>query len=181
MSPTTTTTLLRILPLLTSTTLLTYAYTEHLFLSPFTHASLHPSSTTFLPPYFRIWLSRGKYVIILGYPLTFLASAANLYTLSSLPPSSSSSSSTVWKLYAAGMLFNLAHIFVFGRRALGLLEDIKAGRGRRSEGGKGKEEGGDGGGVTESMRVWLEMHVFRTVTTDLPAWVCFVAAVCLGW
>lgn len=60
----------------------------------------------------------------------------------------------------------MAHIFVFGRKALGLLNDIKEGRPE--------------GEVTESLRVWLRMNAFRGVVTDFVAWGCFVGAVIFG-
>lgn len=147
--------LLRLFPALTSTTLLMFAFDEHHFLSPFASPTLLQRSNAFLPDYFQRWLRRGKWVIILGYPATFLGAAANLGI--------ARESTTATKLYATGLLFNLAHIMVFGPRMLGLLEDIK--------------EGVPQGNVVESLRTWLGINEVRAWTTDFPAWVCFVAAV----
>ncbi|CAI6230545.1 unnamed protein product [Periconia digitata] len=147
------TSLIRLLPALTSTTLLTYAFSESLFLTPFMHPTIRPQSNSFLPPYFARWLARAKYVIIIGYPATFLAGAANLL---------SSPGQFATKLYGTGMLFSLAHIFVFGPRMLGLLEDIK----------KGVPEGD----VMGSLGTWLRINWVRAWTTDFLAWGCFVGA-----
>jgi hypothetical protein len=61
-----------------------------------------------------------------------------------------------------GLLFSVGHIAIYAKGALKLLSDIK----------------GDvpKGNSTYSMGVWLKMNWVRALTTDLPAWVCFVVA-----
>jgi hypothetical protein len=59
-------------------------------------------------------------------------------------------------------VFAAAHLFIFGVKALKLLAMIRG----------GKPEGES----TVSMGKWLEMHLLRSVTVDLPAVICFVVA-----
>ena len=51
---------------------------------------------------------------------------------------------------------------LYMRMALRLIADI--------------ENGVPKGNVTESMAGWLKMNWVRALTTDLPAWLCFVTA-----
>ncbi|KAF7906307.1 hypothetical protein EAF00_000586 [Botryotinia globosa] len=98
---------------------------------------------------------RGRWVILLGYPGTCVLGVLNLLVAR---PQLKVAGAEKW--YAMGLLFSVAHVAIFGKRALKLLAEIK----------------GDvpKGNSTFSMAAWLRMHMVRTCTTDFPALVFFV-------
>ncbi|KAL7917629.1 hypothetical protein ACQKWADRAFT_306298 [Trichoderma austrokoningii] len=59
----------------------------------------------------------------------------------------------------AGLVFTLIH-FGFGNKVLGFMDRILA----NPELAQGEMAG------------WIKMHTVRTLTTDVPAWLCFVAS-----
>ncbi|ETS01579.1 hypothetical protein M419DRAFT_9128 [Trichoderma reesei RUT C-30] len=89
---------------------------------------------------------------------------------SALPPSGSASSSadqgqqeakankaSRWAI--AGLVFTLVH-FGFGSSVLAIMDKILS----APELAQGQ------------MAAWIQLHTVRTLTTDVPAWLCFVAA-----
>ncbi|KAF2501425.1 hypothetical protein BU16DRAFT_522397 [Lophium mytilinum] len=146
--------LLRLLPLLSQTLSVGYAIDEIIFLGTWMQPSLRARTNANLPPWFKIWVGRGVWPIMLGYPFTWTVSGLNfLFDRSAL----SASGAATW--YAAGALLSAAHM-LYGKKALGLLDDIS------NDVPKGNS--------AHSMEVWLKMHWQRTLLTDLPAWICFV-------
>jgi hypothetical protein len=153
--------ILRLLPLLTSSWVLAFAYDEHIFLGTWTRPEYKQVANIHLPAWFQLWGRRGRWTILLGYPsnyllaiLNLLVARSNLYAIGA----------TKW--YALGLLFSFGHIAIFGKTAIGLLADIKNDRPK--------------GNSTHSMEVWLKMNMIRAFTTDLPAWLCFAIAVVKG-
>lgn len=149
--------LLRLLPVLSSTVTLMFAVDEHIFLGTWMHPSLLTRSNANLPAWFTRWGRRGRWVILLGYPTNYILGISNL--LISRPELKAAGSES-W--YWMGLLFSVGHIAIYGKRALGLLKDIR--------------EDVPRGNSTHSMGVWLKMNWVRALTTDLPAWVCFIVA-----
>jgi hypothetical protein len=150
--------ILRLLPLLTSSWVLFFAYDEHIFLGTWTRPGYEQVTNVHLPKWFSLWGRRGRWAILLGYPsnyvlaiLNLLVARENLYAIGA----------TKW--YALGLLFSFGHIAIFGKTALGLIADIKNERPK--------------GNVAHSMKVWLKMNMIRAFITDLPAWICFVIAI----
>jgi hypothetical protein len=64
--------------------------------------------------------------------------------------------------YGAGLAFTLGH-FMFAPWILPSVARIK------EDGGKGQ--------VSGDMRVWLRVHVWRSIAVDLPGFICFLVAV----
>jgi hypothetical protein len=148
---------LRLLPVLTSAITLQFALDEHIFLGTWTRPEFRERANTHLPAWFYLWGRRGRWIILLGYPsnytlaiLNLLIARQELYAVSAA------------KWYALGLLFSFGHIAIYGKKAIGLLADIKADRPK--------------GNSSHSMSVWLTMNWIRALTTDLPAWLCFIVA-----
>jgi len=175
--------LLHLLPALSSTVTLMFALDEHLIFGTWMHPSLRARANTHLPAWWTRGGLRWRWVIILGYPVNYILGILNL--LASVSPPSrgvhhhqllqeattggggggggSSSSCKSW--YALGLMFSVAHM-LYARMALRLIADV--------------EDGVPRGNVTESLAGWLKMNWVRALTTDLPAWLCFVTAALKG-
>lgn len=148
--------LLRLLPVLSSTVTLMFAVDEHIFLGTWTRPSFRERANTHLPGWFQLWGRRGRWVILLGYPTNYALALLNL----GIARRELHNGAGWW--YAAGLLFSFGHIAIYGKKALGLLADI------RNDVPKGNS--------SHSMAVWLKMNWIRALTTDLPAWGCFIVA-----
>ena len=168
--------LLRLLPALSSTATLMFALDEHLIFGTWTHPSLRAraAANAHLPAWWTIGGLRWRWVIILGYPLNYTLGVLNLlasaFSVSPhhqqqqqlhLQEATATGSSRFKWWYALGLMFSVAHM-LYARMALRLIADIENGVAR--------------GDVAVSMAGWLRMNWVRALTTDLPAWLCFVTA-----
>jgi hypothetical protein len=149
--------LLRLSPIISSTISLQFAYDEYTFLSCWMQPSYRPEANALLPAWFTSWGPWGTKVVFGSFTFSLASGLANLFTGRGVEEA------TVGRYwYAAGFVFAAAHLFIFGVKALKLLAMIRG----------GKPEGES----TVSMGKWLEMHLLRSVTVDLPAVICFVVA-----
>ncbi len=149
--------LLRLLPVLSSTVTLMFAVDEHIFLGTWTRPSIQERANKHLPAWFQLWGRRGRWVILIGYPTNY---ALALLNLAVARKALYAAGATKW--YLLGLAFSFGHIAIYGKRAIKLLADI------RNDVPKGNS--------THSMAVWLKMNWIRALTTDLPAWTCFIVA-----
>ncbi|KAF4634782.1 hypothetical protein G7Y89_g3307 [Cudoniella acicularis] len=148
---------LRLLPVLTSTILLMFALDEHIFLGTWMEPTFRDRANAHLPVWFQHWGRRSRYVIILGYPGTYVLAVLNLIIGRNEMVAVGGD-----KWYWLGLMFSAAHIVFYARKALKLLAEIKADIPK--------------GNPTYSMGVWLKMNWTRALLTDLPAWICFIVA-----
>jgi hypothetical protein len=146
--------LILLLPLLTSTAFLEFAIDETFFFSLFLRPSHSAQSANLLPGYLLAF-SRPAILIIASILGTQLLTSLAAIALSD---------QTFW--YWTGFALTLAH-FPFAPFAAPLLTDIA-----KMEKGKGKEEE-----VKRKMERFLRVHLVRTWTVNLGAWVCFAIAV----
>lgn len=163
-------TLLRLIPLVSSTIALQFAYDEYTFLSNFTQPAISSSPTlsshaaSVLPVWFKRWgglWGHGVWVILICFPVTIISGLANYASLGPMPLMKYPShllSTRGW--YAAGTLFATAHLLGWGNKALGLLERIW-----RDE---------PEGSAMPALEEWLEMHWTRSWAVDVPAFLCFL-------
>jgi hypothetical protein len=149
--------LLRLLPVISSTISMQFAYDEYAFLSCWMDTSYTAQANTLLPPWFKNWGPWGTNVVFGSFGLSLASGMANFLTGRERPEAMVG---RYW--YAAGFVFAAAHLLVFGQKALKLLAMIRGGK--------------PGGESTVSMGKWLEMHRLRSFVVDLPAMVCFVVA-----
>lgn len=148
---------LRLLPVLSTTITLMFAVDEHIFLGTWMHPEFRDRANAHLPVWFQYWGRRGTWVIKLGYPANYIFGILNLLVARDQPRAAGSQN---W--YLLGLLFSIGHIAIYAKGALKLLAEIK------NDIPKGNS--------TYSMGVWLKMNWVRALTTDLPAWLCFIVA-----
>ncbi|KAH6672328.1 hypothetical protein B0J14DRAFT_593423 [Halenospora varia] len=166
--------ILRLTPLLLSTSSLKFSHTSHHFLTTFLHPTLLPHTPVILPPFFTHWSEDNRKAIVYRYSLTYLCAVLNLLVRGEDMWGKGGNGSGKW--YLGGLVFSVAHGVGFGKRALGLLERIK-GREKKEDGkGDGDGEGKGEGEVVESLREWARMNFQRMCWTDTPAWFCFTVA-----
>ncbi|KAI1776652.1 hypothetical protein F4818DRAFT_411322 [Hypoxylon cercidicola] len=190
--------LLRVLPVMVTSSTLTFTFCEDLFLRPHTRLSgtARDHVNGVLPPYVKRWFPRGFAYVLVLYPATWALGIANLAvrTVSMHPYSQHSSTANLaaarasWGLYAAGLIFSMAH-FAWGLKARGLMDTV-AGNGsaavvHNANSGKdgnnaisgnevSREEALDG--INDSiptLRAWLRLNAIRGISVDVPAWACF--------
>jgi hypothetical protein len=134
-----------------------FAVDEHIFLGTWMHPEFRDRANAHLPVWFQYWGRRGTWVIKLGYPANYIFGILNLLVARDQPRAAGSQN---W--YLLGLLFSIGHIAIYAKGALKLLAEIK------NDIPKGNS--------TYSMGVWLKMNWVRALTTDLPAWLCFIVA-----
>lgn len=148
--------LLRLLPVLSSTMTLMFALDEHIIFGTWMHPSIRERANANLSTWWTRGGLRWRWVIILGCPINYILGILNLvFSRDELQVTGSS------KWYTLGLIFSIGHM-VYIRTALKLITDI--------------EKDVPKGNVTYSMEGWLRMNWVRAVTTDLPAWLCFITA-----
>ncbi|CEI67684.1 hypothetical protein FVEN_g9503 [Fusarium venenatum] len=146
---------LRLLPVISSIVSLQFAYDEYKFLSCWTKRQYREQANELLPPWFTNWAPAGTKVVFGSFTLSLASGLAN--------------AASVWKgtgdlitilSYMAGTLFAAGHLLVFGPTAIKLLAKIR----RNDEDAKS----------TESLELWLKMHLTRSLVVDSPAVLCFI-------
>jgi len=148
--------LLRLIPVISSTISLQFAYDEYAFLSRWVQPAYRAQADALLPPWFTSWGPWGTKVVFGSFTISIASGLANFLAGREV---GEAAAARYW--YAAGLGFAAAHLLVWGPTALKLLAKIR----------KGEPEGR----ATESMSKWLSMHLTRSILVDLPAVVCFVA------
>lgn len=149
-------TLLRLIPVISSTISLQFAYDEYAFLSRWVQPAYRAQADALLPTWFTSWGPWGTNVVFGSFTISIASGLANFVAGREVREAAVG---RYW--YAAGLGFAAAHLLVWGPTALKLLAKIR----------KGEPEGR----ATESMRDWLAMHLTRSILVDLPAVFCFVA------
>ncbi|SPQ23361.1 87f177c6-26d8-4f13-b6d9-7585c337b54a [Thermothielavioides terrestris] len=149
--------LLRLSPALSSSMTLMFALDEHLIFGTWVCDPIRPLANSTLPAWWTRGGLRWRWVLILFYPATYLLALLNLLVSGGQPGSA--------KWYLCGLFFSIAHMF-FVRMALRRIAAI--------------EKGIPKGNVVRSMEAWLKMNWVRALITDLPAWLCFIAAAVKG-
>ncbi|KAL2203727.1 hypothetical protein CC79DRAFT_1371759 [Sarocladium strictum] len=154
--PTSSIRLLRLSPALSSSMTLMFALDEHLIFGTWVQPEIRTQANSSLPAWWKRGGLRWRWVLIIFYPATYILGLLNLLVDDhQMPPGS-----TNW--YRWGLAFSLAHM-LFVPMALNRIEAIEKAVPR-------------GNGVVLAMEAWLRMNWVRGLITDLPAWLCFVAA-----
>jgi hypothetical protein len=149
--------LLRLLPVLSSSSSLQFALDEHLIFGTWVDPSLQKCANEHLPAWWTRGGLRWRWIIILGYPVTYVLAIMNM-----LIAAEELRETGAYRWYLLGLLFSMGHMG-FVTMALQRIADIE------NDVPKGKS--------TESMKKWLKMNWVRAIITDTPAWVCFIVAV----
>ncbi|KUJ20438.1 uncharacterized protein LY89DRAFT_715842 [Mollisia scopiformis] len=148
--------LLRLLPVASSSAVLMFALDEHLIFGTWVQPSIRERANANLPAWWTRGGLRWRWVLIIFYPVNYILGILNLFISQDQLQDTGAS-----KWYTLGLLFSIAHMFYLFR-ALKLIAAI--------------ENDEPKGNVTYSMGRWLKMNWTRALLTDLPAWLCFIAA-----
>ncbi|KAA8645744.1 uncharacterized protein ATNIH1004_007163 [Aspergillus tanneri] len=145
---------LRILPLLTTSSCLTFAVASDLYFKPYLSSSVKDVADLSLPSYITEWYTWGMALIFIIYPLAWCTAIANLPVADLLH-----TSIAAFVLYLLGLVFSIGHM-LWGPHAISLLNSIKVQHGT---------------GSTEIVRRWCRLNLIRGALADAPAWGCFLA------
>ncbi|KAJ5656204.1 hypothetical protein N7507_008154 [Penicillium longicatenatum] len=146
--------LLRLSPALSTSMTLMFALDEHLIFGTWVQHPIRPLANSTLPAWWTRGGLRWRWVLVIFYPLNYILGILNL-----LVPTDPERGSRKW--YIWGLLLSVAHM-LFLRMALRRIAAI--------------ENNVPKGNVVVSMEAWLKMNWVRALITDLPAWLCFIAA-----
>ncbi|KAG8677775.1 hypothetical protein FPOAC2_03917 [Fusarium poae] len=146
---------LRLLPVISSIVSLQFAYDEYTFLACWTKRQYQLQANELLPLWFTNWAPSGTKVVFGSFTLSLASGLANVVTIWN-----DTGDQITTLSYMAGTLFAAGHLFVFGPRAIKLLAKI-----RRND---------DDAQSTESLELWLKMHLTRSLVVDSPAVLCFI-------
>lgn len=152
-------TALALAPLITASCSVWYSWDQYLFFSRFVQPEIRTEANAVLGAYWRSFFAPGLVGIFSLYGLSVATGVANF--LSARPQGSSSSSSSSSSLYLAGACFAAAH-FLFAPAVAGPIDRMSHGTSKVDN--------------VEEQRSWLKVHVVRTLTVDIPGWVCFFLA-----
>lgn len=156
-------TLLRVTPLLASTSYVMNTVAEDMFLRPWGNlrSDLRVEANRLIPAYKDRWHPPSLATVLALYPLGIATAVANLTVEGSrldISGASGANQRLAGYLYAAGAVFGALH-FAFGPRDIIILKRI-------SEKDKDNET---------SMGDWVRMNLVRGLVADFPSWVCYFA------
>lgn len=149
--------LLRITPLITASTTLSYCWAQNVFISIFTRERNREKSNSLLPTYVEDWFYGYTGQLIAIYTATALTAGVNPYheyrSIAALD-------SARW--YAAGAILSVAH-FAFVPAVAWKFAAIT-----------NHETKGNSVKVLDE---WLKVHRIRSLTVNVLSWGCFLVAV----
>jgi len=167
--------LLRVAPLLSATSYVTFTFSEDTFVRPLVHTSTSSAEAKIRRHANRIFPSlyaftrRGLPYIFLSYPISIATAAANLAKTGpgvSFGSDASPQARTAAILYSAGLIFSVLH-FPFGPTAMSYLDRVGADQG---------VEGDFEADNTANMAFWLRINATRGAVADIPSLICYFFA-----
>ena len=169
--------LLRVAPLLSATSYITFTFCEDTFIRPLLHTAPSSASTELRqhanriqPAFINSFTPRGLPFIFLTYPLSIATAAANLKQHDSPGVSFAGDAApgarAAAAFYLAGLVFSVLHM-PFGPTAMKWLKRVGEDKGI---------EGDAGADNTAGLVSWLRVNATRGILADFPSWVCYFAA-----
>ncbi|KAI1776999.1 hypothetical protein F4818DRAFT_408798 [Hypoxylon cercidicola] len=146
--------LLRLIPIMSSTSSLWYAWDQYEQNTLFRKAELKTLSNQLLPRYFTSFFARGAPRVLALLATTAVSCGAILRSSGDM----SASAAKPW--YIAGLSLAVAHL----AWAPLIIPPVKA-----------IEKDAKGQNVAH-LEHWLRLHVWRSLTVDLGAWLCCIVA-----
>ncbi|KAK6082624.1 hypothetical protein SCUP515_02379 [Seiridium cupressi] len=157
MAPAELSTLLRLVPLVTTSCSLWFSMDQHLFLSVFIEQENQALSEPLISPYFRTMFRRGAPRVAALLGATVLSTIANLR----LSDASLLTERGSYNYYVAVGAFAVGHM-LFVPWIKPSIDALHAGA---------KDRG------LQTLGEWIHIHDYRTATADLAAWICCLLAV----
>lgn len=173
--------LLRVAPLLSATSYITFTFSEDTFIRPLVHThgsaagiELRRHANRILPAH-NAFVRRGLPFIFLSYPISIATAAANLAGHGdggsvSFAGDAAPRARAAAAFYAAGLVLSVLH-FPFGPAAMACLKRV------------GEDEGVDDdpkADNTAAMVSWLKINAIRGMVADVPSWACYFIAFMLA-
>lgn len=152
-SPALTMSILHLVPVVSSTVSLWFAFDQYICLSIFLHKDVEPGAKHVLTPYWNIMIGTGLSYVIAPLVGTMASIAWILNTTSTELLQAKDSYS--W--YIASATLATGH-FIFTPAVLPKIKSLS------------------NGGLTPMLRQWMCVHITRTVTVDLFCWVTALVA-----
>ncbi|KAI1094734.1 putative integral membrane protein [Rostrohypoxylon terebratum] len=150
--------ILPLVPVVSSTCSLWFAWDQYEFLTIFHKPGLRQSSSEILTPYFTIFFNRGAPRVLALISTTAFSCGAILRN----SPGTALQDSGAYSWYLSGLLCAVGHM----AWAPLILPYIRALQGNESA----KEK------KVAELETWLRIHTWRSLTVDLAAWVCCITA-----
>lgn len=145
--------ILHLIPVVTSTVSLWFAFDQYFFLGLFLHKGVEPGAKHVLTPYWNTMIDTGLGYVVAPLIGTIASTIAILSTTSAELLRAKGS----YPWYIAGAVLAAGH-FAFVPAVLPKIRSLSS------------------GGLTPALRQWMRVHVTRSVTVDLFCWVaCLVA------
>lgn len=145
--------ILHLVPVITSTVSLWFAFDQYFFLGIFLHKDVEPSAKHVLTPYWSTMIGTG-----LGYIVApLIGTMASTVTILNSTSTELLQAKSSYEWYIASIILAAGH-FAFVPVVLPKIRALSD------------------GGLTPALRLWMRIHVTRSVTVDLFCWVaCLVA------
>ncbi|KAI0475736.1 hypothetical protein GGR56DRAFT_639430 [Xylariaceae sp. FL0804] len=156
MAPTSMPILLHLVPVISSTSSLWYAWDQYEQLTVFRQPAIHRLSNQILPQYFNAFFTRGV-PRVLGLLATTVLSSAVLLRYS---PTTALHEQGAFPWYIASISLAIGHM----AWAPSIIPPVRA----IENDAKDKN--------LAHLEIWLHRHMWRSLTVDLGAWVCCVIA-----
>lgn len=152
--------LLRVTPLISSSFCIWFAWDQHFYLHLFTIPNVRPKSPQILPSYMKAFYPSASARVAVTWITTMATSIVTIYSQSSVITPQS-----LW-WYKAGLSMTVGHA-LFAPIILPTIVSIL----KYGDKSAGQED------IMTLLSRWLKIHIIRSLTVDLFAWVCFVFAV----
>jgi hypothetical protein len=167
--------LLRVAPLLSATSYVTFTFSEDTLVRPLVRTSTSAAEAKIrrhanrILPSLCAFTRRGLPYIFLSYPISIATAATNLVKAGpgvSFASDASSQARTAAILYSAGLVFSVLH-FPLGPTAMSYLDRVGT-----DQGVEGDLEADN----TANMASWLRINAIRGVVADIPSLICYFFA-----
>ncbi|KAI0202906.1 hypothetical protein F4808DRAFT_458613 [Astrocystis sublimbata] len=170
--------LLRVAPLLSATSYVTFTFCEDTFIRPLAHTKpadkdLRIHANRIFPGLIGRFTARGLPFIFLSYPISIATAAANLARAEpgvTFDTNGSPQARAAAALYLAGLIFSVLH-FPFGPTAMSYLDPVAAAK---------TEDDDPQTDNTSKIVTWLKLNTIRGLAADLPSWISYFAAFLLA-
>jgi hypothetical protein len=153
--------LLRVTPLISSSFCIWFAWDQYFYLHLFTIPNVRPKSPQVLPSYMKAFYPSASARVAVTWITTMATSIATIYSQNSVITPQQS----LW-WYKAGLSMTVGHA-LFAPIILPTIVSIL----KYGDKSAGQED------IMKLLSRWLNIHIIRSLTVDLFAWVCFVVAV----
>ncbi|KAI1120769.1 hypothetical protein F5Y10DRAFT_289320 [Nemania abortiva] len=167
--------LLRVAPLISATSYVTFFFAEDTFIRPLVHTATSPSESQLrrhanrILPGLYAFTRRGLPFVFITYPISIATAVTNIVQSDSgvtFARDGAPQARAAAVFYLAGLIFSTLHL-LFGPAAMAHLDHLGADKGLDSD---------PRADNTASIVAWLKINTIRGLVADIPSWICYLAA-----